>query len=69
MNAIDSIEIIKNREDLFPVSPDEAPYVLVCNAHGETAPATSLREALDMRDWPTEWCEDCLHAEIVAEGM
>lgn len=63
------IEIIKNQEDMFPVSPEDAPYVLVCNKHGETALAMSMADAQEMYEDSSVWCEDCLHAEILAGGM
>jgi hypothetical protein len=58
-----SISIIKNREDLFPVSPEAVPYVLVCNRHGDTHPCQTRAEAKDLANWSSEWCDDCFNEE------
>jgi hypothetical protein len=62
-----TISIIKNREDLFPVSPEAVPFVLVCNEHGDTFPCQTRQEAKELAYWSSEWCEDCFHAEINRE--
>lgn len=61
-----TISIIKNREDLFPVSPEAVPYVLVCNTHGDTLPCQTRDEAKEMANWSSEWCEDCFFEEVNA---
>lgn len=61
--------IIKNREGFCQFLPVEVPYILICDEHGWTAACDSRLEAEDLAEWPTEWCEDCLHAEITESGI
>jgi len=45
-------------------TPAEVKYILVCDKHGWTAGSESHAEAKSLAEWPTEWCEDCLHDEM-----
>jgi hypothetical protein len=63
-----STTIMKNRQGLSKATPDQAPYILICNEHDWAAGSESREEAKQMAEWPTEWCEDCLHAEIEQAG-
>lgn len=63
-----STTIMKNRKNLCATSPLDAPYILICDKHSWAAGSESRQEAEHMAQWPTEWCEDCLHAEISESG-
>lgn len=60
--------IIKNRTGLCAATPQEAPYILICNEHHWAHGCGSRTEAAELYKLPTEWCEDCLFDEMIAEG-
>lgn len=60
-----NIQIIRNRPDLCQATPEDVPFFLACNDHGWTWACQSKAEAHELAQSPTEWCEDCLHAEIL----